>query len=54
MSNLIAFLNMFLSYLLVFVIFMVCIVTAVIVGVKCRKSKNQKEAATQNEEIVEN
>ncbi len=37
-----AFLNSFLSYLLVYVIFAVCIVGAVIAGIKVRQSKNAK------------
>ena len=44
MINLVVFLNMFLSYFLVFVIFAVVIVGAVIVGIKCRKSKDKKDA----------
>lgn len=39
------FWNSFLSYLLVYIVFGVCIVVAVFAGIKVRKSKNAKEAA---------
>ena len=39
-----AFLNSFLSYLFVYVIFAACIVGAVFAGIKVRQSKNAKEA----------
>ena len=44
MTNLILFLNSFLSYLLVYAVFGVLIVVAVLVGIKVRKNKNAKEA----------
>lgn len=43
MDNLILFVNNFLEYLIVFIVFAVCIVVAVLVGIKVRKSKNSKE-----------
>lgn len=39
------FVNEFVSYLLVYVIFAVCIVGAVFAGIAVRKNKNKKEAA---------
>ena len=45
MTNLILFLNAFLSYLLLFVFIIVLVVVACIIGVKWRKSKNAKIAA---------
>lgn len=44
MVNLIEFLRLFLSYLLVFAIFSVVIVIAVFAGISLRKKKNKKEA----------
>lgn len=44
MVNLIEFLRIFLSYLLVFAIFSVAIVIAVFAGISLRKRKNKKEA----------
>ncbi len=46
MSNLIAFVNEFLSYLLVFVVFVVSMIVAGKIGAAIRKNKNEKEAAT--------
>lgn len=45
MTNLILFLNAFLSYLLVFVFIIAVVVVACIIGVKWRKSKDAKLAA---------
>ena len=42
MSNLILFLNSFLSYLLVFVIIIALVIIACVIGVKWRKSKDMK------------
>ena len=42
MSNLILFLNSFLSYLLVFVIIVALVIIACVIGVKWRKSKDMK------------
>lgn len=44
MSNLILFVNAFLSYLLVFLFIIAVVVVACIIGVKWRKSKDAKAA----------
>lgn len=44
MSNLILFLNSFLSYLLLFVLIIALVIVACIIGVKWRKSKDAKLA----------
>lgn len=44
MTNLILFVNAFLSYLLVFVFIVAVVVVACIIGVKWRKSKDAKAA----------
>ncbi len=53
MTNLILFVNAFLSYLLVFVFIVAVVVVACIIGVKWRKSKDAK-AAVQTEGVGEN
>lgn len=45
MSNLIVFTNMFLSYLLVFFVFIAVIIVAVMIGKKLRMNKDMKTAA---------
>lgn len=45
MTNLILFVNAFLSYLLVFVFIVAVVVVACVIGVKWRKSKDAKAAA---------
>ena len=45
MTNLILFLNAFLSYLLLFILIIALVVIACIIGVKWRKSKDAKAAA---------
>lgn len=45
MTNLILFVNAFLSYLLVFVFIIAVVVVACIIGVKWRKNKDAKIAA---------
>ena len=45
MTNLILFLNAFLSYLLLFILIIALVIVACIVGVKWRKSKDAKNAA---------
>ncbi len=45
MSNLILFVNAFLSYLLIFVLIIALVIVACVIGVKWRKSKDAKEAA---------
>lgn len=47
MTNFIYFANAFLSYLLVFIVFAILIVCAVLVGIKVRKNKNKKEELEQ-------
>ena len=44
MTNLVLFLNAFLSYLLLFVLIIALVIVACIVGVKWRKSKDAKNA----------
>lgn len=43
MNNLILFFNEFISYILVFAIFIVTMIVAGTIGIKARKSKNEKE-----------
>lgn len=47
MSNLILFMNSFLSYLLFFVLIVALVIVACVIGVKWRKSKDAKAAAEQ-------
>lgn len=51
MTNLILFLNAFLSYLLIFVLIIALVIVACIIGVKWRKSKDAKTA---RQEAAEN
>ncbi len=44
MTNLIYFLNAFLSYLFVFILIVALVIVACIIGVKWRKSKDAKAA----------
>ena len=44
MTNLILFINSFLSYFLVYIVSAVLIVTAVLLGIRLRKNKDAKEA----------
>lgn len=44
MTNLILFINAFLSYLLVFVFIIALVIVACIIGVKWRKAKDAKNA----------
>ncbi len=46
MTNLILFVNSFLSYLLCFLLIVALVVVACIIGVKWRKSKDAKAAQT--------
>lgn len=46
MGNLMAFIGEFLSYIIVFVIFIATMIIAGNIGVKMRKSKDAKTAAT--------
>ena len=50
MSNLISFLNSLLSYLLVYIVFAVCIVLAVFGGIALRKNKNKKDELAKTSE----
>ncbi|MBD5502886.1 MAG: hypothetical protein HDR09_03780 [Lachnospiraceae bacterium] len=50
MTNLILFVNAFLSYLLVFVLIVALVIVACIIGVKCWKSKDAKEAVAADSE----
>lgn len=45
MTNLILFVNAFLSYLLCFVLIVALVIVACVIGVKWRKSKDAKAAA---------
>ena len=51
MSNLVAFLNSFLSYLLVFGVFVVIAIVAVAIGITLRKAKNTKAAVEIAEDV---
>ena len=53
MTNLILFLNAFLSYLLLFVIIVALVIIACIIGVKWRKSKDAKAALNTDTQTVE-
>lgn len=44
MTNLILFINAFLSYLLIFVLIIALVIIACIIGVKWRKAKDAKSA----------
>ncbi|MBD5516002.1 MAG: hypothetical protein HDR06_15530 [Lachnospiraceae bacterium] len=50
MTNLILFVNAFLSYLLIFVLIVALVIVACIIGVKCWKSKDVKEAVSADSE----
>ena len=52
MTNLILFVNAFLSYLLVFVLIVALVIVACIIGVKWRKSKDAKAAAAGETDAV--
>lgn len=45
MTNLILFVNSFLSYLMIFVLIIALVIVACVIGVKWRKSKDAKAAA---------
>lgn len=53
MGNLIAFLNSFLSYLLLFVICVAVVIVAVMIGIRLRKRKDQKDALLAQQEALE-
>ena len=50
MTNLILFINAFLSYLLLFVLIIALVIVACIIGVKWRKSKDAKNAVNADAE----
>ena len=52
MTNLILFLNSFLSYLLLFVLIIALVIVACIIGVKWRKSKDAKASVGTGAETV--
>lgn len=53
MTNLILFVNAFLSYLLIFVLIIALVIIACIIGVKWAKSKDAKAALNGGEESAE-
>lgn len=53
MTNLILFINAFLSYLLIFVLIIALVIVACIIGVKWRKIKDAKNAANAVENQAE-
>ncbi len=48
MTNLILFVNAFLSYLLLFVLIVALVIVACVIGVKWRKSKDAKAALAES------
>lgn len=52
MANLIAFINSFLSYILVFGVILVVGAIAMFLGITTRKSKDAKEAAQADESVA--
>lgn len=50
MTNLVLFLNSFMSYLLLVAVFVLVIGVAVFIGIKLRRNKNAKEAAETSSE----
>ena len=52
MSNLVAFLNSFLSYLLLFGAFVLIAAVAIFIGITLRKSKNAKVIAEESAEDI--
>lgn len=53
MTNLILFVNAFLSYFLLFLFIIALVIIACVIGVKWRKSKDAKAAAAGQEESAE-
>lgn len=53
MTNLILFLNSFLSYLLLFALVVVLVIVACVIGVKWRKSKDAKAALEAQADAVD-
>ena len=54
MTNLILFLNSFLSYLLVVIVFVLVAGIAVFAGIRLRKNHDKKETLTEASEYIEN
>ena len=54
MTNLILFVNSFLSYLLLFLFIIALVIVACVIGVKWRKSKDAKAALAEQTESVGN
>ena len=54
MTNLILFVNAFLSYLLLFVLVVALVIAACIIGVKFRKNKDAKAAAEKDADAASN
>ncbi|MBQ8816261.1 MAG: hypothetical protein IJZ84_03160 [Lachnospiraceae bacterium] len=50
MTNLVLFLNSFMSYLLLVAVFVLVIAVAIFIGIKLRRNKNAKEAAETSSE----
>ena len=53
MTNLILFVNSFLSYLLQFVLIVALVIVACVIGVKWRKSKDAKAAAETQDDVAD-
>ncbi|MDE5938873.1 MAG: hypothetical protein K2H37_07305 [Lachnospiraceae bacterium] len=53
MTNLILFVNSFLSYLLLFVLIVALVIVACVIGVKWRKSKDAKAALETSADAVD-
>lgn len=53
MANLVAFLNSFLSYLLLFAVCVAVVIVAVMAGIKLRRKKNAEEALAERQEDSE-
>ena len=53
MTNLILFLNSFLSYLLLFVLIIALVIIACVIGVKWRKSKDAKASVSAGAETAD-
>lgn len=53
MTNLILFVNSFLSYLLLFVLIVALVIVACVIGVKWRKSKDVKAASESQADAVD-
>lgn len=52
MANLSAFLGYFLSYFILFAVFVMLVIVACVIGIKWRKAKDAKAALTESVEAV--